>query len=143
MCIRDRFGTGRGIPDVSALSAGDSLYAVLNENYVNDVPGSGLIHPDGGTSAAAPLWAALTAQFNTIFFDQGLPQLGYYNDLLYIASVIAPGSFNDIQLGNNNNTFFVSPTATGYGNSNLDTYMVPTGQGFSAMAGYDLSLIHI
>ena len=133
------FGTGRGIPDVSALSAGDSLYAVLNENYVNDVPGSGLIHPDGGTSAAAPLWAALTAQFNTIFFDQGLPQLGYYNDLLYIASVIAPGSFNDIQLGNNNNTFFVSPTATGYGNSNLDTYMVPTGQGFSAMAGYDLA----
>ena len=45
-----------------------------------------------GTSAAAPLWAALVAQFNAIFQDQGLPPLGYMNDLLYIAAAVAPAA---------------------------------------------------
>ena len=36
------------------------------------------------------------------------PRLGYYTDLLYIADVIAPGSFNDIQLGNNINSFYTT-----------------------------------
>ena len=50
-----------------------------------------MVTGDNGTSAAAPLWATLTAQFNVIFRDQGLPALGFYNDLLYIAAAIAPG----------------------------------------------------
>ena len=41
------------------------------------------------------------AQVDTIFVDQGLPHLGFANDLLYIAGAIAPGSFNDITFGNN------------------------------------------
>ena len=41
----------------------------------------------------------------TIFHDQGLPNLGYMNDLLYIAAAIAPGSFNDVTLGNNVSSF--------------------------------------
>ena len=60
---------------------------------------------DGGTSAATPLWAALTSQFDAIFHDQGLPNLGYMNDLLYIAAAIAPASFNDITMGNNTSSF--------------------------------------
>ncbi len=51
------------------------------------------------------LWAALVSQFNAIFHDQGLPHLGYMNDLLYIAAAIAPGSFNDVTLGNNVSSF--------------------------------------
>jgi hypothetical protein len=130
---------GRGSPDVAALASGDSFYAALNDDYVNGTSGATLLHGVGGTSAAAPLWASLTTQFNTIFHDQGLPHLGYYNDLLYIAAVIAPGSFNDVQLGNNTNSFYTSAEPTSYYNTNLGLYMVPTGLGYSATVGYDLA----
>ena len=60
---------------------------------------------DGGTSAATPLWAALASQIDTIFHDQGLPNLGYANDLFYIAAAIAPGGFNDVTLGSNTSSF--------------------------------------
>ena len=56
----------------------------------------GDIWEDLGTSAATPLWASLAAQITTIFGDQGLPSLGYMNDLLYTAAAIAPASFNDM-----------------------------------------------
>ena len=64
-------------------------------------------HGQIGTSAATPLWASLAPQLNAIFDDQGLPQLGYMNDLLYIASAIAPASFNDVTLGNNISSFVI------------------------------------
>ena len=67
---------------------------------------------DDGTSAATPLWAALVAQLNAIFDDQGLPELGYMNDLLYIAAAIAPASFNDITLGNNTSSFSLAGAIT-------------------------------
>jgi len=127
----------RGSPDVSALSAGDSLYQVLSNDYVNGTSTS-LTFGTGGTSAAAPLWASLTAQFNAIFHDQGLPNLGYYTDLLYIAAAIAPGAFNDVQLGNNFNTDVATANPTAYYNTFLGLYMTPTGQGYSAGPGYDL-----
>ena len=63
------------------------------------------IGDDDGTSAATPLWASLMVQIDTIFDDQGLPHLGFANDLLYIAAAIAPGSFNDITFGNNVTSF--------------------------------------
>lgn len=129
----------RGMPDVAALSSGDTFYAVLAADYVNGTSTT-LWHGDGGTSAAAPLWASLTTQFNAVFVDQGLPRLGYYNDLLYIAAVIAPGSFNDVQLGNNDNSYFTSTTPTGYTSSYIPhLYVAGTGEGYSAMPGYDLA----
>jgi hypothetical protein len=131
-------GTGRGTPDVSALSFGDSFYAALNNAYVSD-PSHSLFSSDGGTSAAAPLWAALTAEFNAVFHDQGLPSLGFYNDLLYVADVIAPGSFNDILLGTNTNSFITVSSPSGYFNPALGEFMVPTGDGYSAGPGYDLA----
>lgn len=141
---------GRAIPDVAALSSGDTRYSTLNSDYVNAQAGSTLITPNGGTSAASPFWASLTTQFNVIFRDQGLPKLGYYTDLLYIASVIAPGSFNDIQLGNNVNSFYTTPYQTEYfnpasnstnsGNDNgLGLFQVPTGLGYLAQPGFDLT----
>ncbi|MBY0323565.1 MAG: DUF4114 domain-containing protein [Reyranella sp.] len=137
--VSSRTGTQRGVPDVSALSSGDAGYAVLNKDYANDVPGAPLITKNGGTSAATPLWASLTAQFNFIFGDQGLPKLGYYNDLLYNAAVINPGAFNDVQLGNNNNSYSSTDADTGYFNTNTMMNMVPTNQGQAATPGYDLA----
>ncbi len=131
-------GGHRGTPDVAAIATGDTGYAALDSDFVNGT-GSSLVHGDGGTSSAAPLWASLTTQFNAIFKDQGLPNLGYYNDLLYNAAVIAPGAFNDVQLGNNINSFFTPDTTTVYYNTNSPLlYMTPTGQGHSATPGYDL-----
>jgi hypothetical protein len=136
---------GRAIPDVTALSAGDTKYSTLNDDYVNGQAGASLLNPNGGTSAASPFWASLTTQFNVIFRDQGLPKLGYYTDLLYIASVIAPGSFNDIQLGNNINSFYTTGYQTEYFNpitsdgNGLGLFQVPTGHGYSAEPGFDLT----
>ena len=91
-------GTGRGAPDVAANAGGNMWYTTPNTNML------GLALSDG-TSAATPMWASLVAQIDTIFEDQGLPNLGYMNDLLYIAAAIAPASFNDITFGNNVTSF--------------------------------------
>ena len=128
----------RGAPDVAALSSGNSHYATLNSAYVGDTS-QHLIVPGGGTSASAPLWASLTAQFNAAFEDQGLPHVGFYHDLLYTAAVVAPGAFNDIQLGNNVTSFYgVLTGASTYYNTYTNAFMVPTGQGYDAQPGYDL-----
>lgn len=117
---------GRGIPDVSANAGGNMLYVVPNAAMTGN-------QNDDGTSAATPLWSTLASQINAIFHDQGLPQLGYMNDLLYIAAVIAPGSFNDITIGNSTSSFLYGGTYTSDG-----VYVTPTGYGYSAGPDYDL-----
>jgi kumamolisin len=78
---------GRGVPDV----AGN---ADPYTGYVTRVDGQ----PDviGGTSAVAPLWAALIALINE---SLGKP-VGYINPLLYPNAAKA-ADFNDITSGNN------------------------------------------
>ncbi|OYX10776.1 MAG: hypothetical protein B7Z15_13000, partial [Rhizobiales bacterium 32-66-8] len=120
--------TGRGAPDVSAIAGGNMYYIVPEADM------SGLDTYGGGTSAATPLWAALTAQFNAIFEDQGLPQLGYMNDLLYLAAAVSPAAFNDITMGNNTSSFIYG------GKYRTDGYdITPTGYGYEAGEGYDLT----
>src|SRR5262249_54954825 len=77
---------------------------------------------------------------DTIFHDQGLPNLGFMNDLLYQADAVAPGSFNDIVFGNNITAFAlggpISNTDTKSG-STIDVTL--TGYGYHAGHGYDLT----
>lgn len=127
--------TGRGVPDVAALAGGNLYYTVPDADLDNTPTYS------GGTSAASPLWASLITQFNAIFADQGLPNLGYMNDLLYIAAAVAPASFNDITIGSNTSSFVYATPGTyttldfaGTGNVSIDA----TGFGYSAGYGYDL-----
>ncbi|MBW6402017.1 hypothetical protein KPL78_29495 [Roseomonas sp. HJA6] len=141
---------GRGIPDVSAVAGGNTWYKILNPDY-DGIGSEPLTAPESGTSAAAPLWAALTAQLDVIFQDQGLPELGYYNDLLYIAAAIAPGSFNDVTIGHNTASFFYyHEDSEGAPNGNPDyafiakssggeAYIFATGLGYPAIEGYDLT----
>lgn len=123
-------GTGRGAPDVAAVAGGNMSYLVPPGDMVGT-------HSTEGTSAAAPLWAALMAQIDTIFADQGLPNLGYANDLLYIAAAVAPASFNDIVYGNNVSSYYPDSDSpiVGPGGGGV----TPTGFGYQAMAGYDLT----
>ncbi len=115
-------GSGRGLPDV-VLDAGGNMHYIVPQDDM-----SGTDHA-WGTSAAAPMWAALTTRLNAIFTDQGLPNLGYMNDLLYLSNVIAPGGFNDVQNGNATSTYWID----GSGN------IVPTGYGYDAGEGFDLA----
>lgn len=76
--------TQRGVPDVSA----DADPAT---GYVVHIDGADTVV--GGTSAVAPLWAALIARINAA---RGKP-VGFVNASLYAQ----PGAFNDVTSGNN------------------------------------------
>ncbi len=78
---------GRGIPDVAANADPDTGYMTYSGGQFGIV---------GGTSAAAPLWAALITLCN----QQLGARVGNFNALLY--SNIGPkGALNDITTGNN------------------------------------------
>ena len=134
-----RAASGRGVPDVAATSGGNMAYSVPWPDF--EVQHGSETTNTGGTSGAAPLWAALTSQINTIFADQKLPRLGYMNDLLYTAAVIAPAAFNDIQIGHNTSSFvlggsyFTAPKA----GTDPTIPITPTGYGYAAGQGYDLA----
>ncbi len=85
--INTHGNTGRGVPDVAGDADPTSGYNILVDGN------SGVI---GGTSAVAPLWAALIALINQ---DLGKP-VGYLNPLLY-QNGPADGAFTDITSGTN------------------------------------------
>ncbi len=79
--------TGRGVPDVAGNADPDSGYVVLIGGQQGVV---------GGTSAVAPLWAALIALLN----ERLGKRLGWLHPKLY--SKLAPGkALRDITVGNN------------------------------------------
>jgi len=79
---------GRGVPDVAAVA--DPVTGVV----VMHIDGKHL-EPIGGTSAAAPLWAALVARLN-----EGLKaRCGFLNPLLYGSGF--RNALRDITIGNN------------------------------------------
>ena len=77
-------GTMRGVPDVAGDAAPESGYNILVDGQQEVV---------GGTSAVAPLWAALIALIN----QQKGSSVGFVNATLYGD----PGDFQDITQGNN------------------------------------------
>jgi hypothetical protein len=117
--------TGRGVPDVSANAGGNLDYIVPGKTMAD-------ISFDIGTSAATPLWASLAVRINAVFADQRLPNLGYMNDLLYLAAAVAPAAFNDITVGSNTSSFIHGGPYESDGEQ-----ITPTGFGYSALPGYD------
>lgn len=78
--------SGRGVPDVAGDADPNSGYEIFVDGQSETV---------GGTSAVAPLWAALVARFS----QQLGKTVGFLNPLLYTAS--AEATFHDITSGNN------------------------------------------
>ncbi|CAK7213251.1 hypothetical protein SBRCBS47491_001738 [Sporothrix bragantina] len=112
---------GRGFPDVSAHSVSPDYQIV----YAG-VPG-----PSGGTSAAAPVWAAIVALLNDARLRKGLPTLGWLNPLLY---AFGPQVLTDITAGqaigcNGQNTQSGKPEPAGAG-------VIP-GAFWNATTGWD------
>ncbi|GJG89046.1 kumamolisin [Gemmatimonadetes bacterium T265] len=91
---------GRGVPDVAAVADPRTGYFIRS---------SGQDGVAGGTSAAAPLWAALLARINAA----GATPVGYITPLLY-ASAGAAGC-RDVIEGNNDPTGQVGGYAAGPG----------------------------
>ena len=82
---------GRGVPDVAA--AADGAYTVRFSGQP--------IVGEGGTSAAAPLWAALIATINQkLATIPGSTPVGYFNPLLY-KMLGKSNAFKDITSGTN------------------------------------------
>ena len=95
--------TGRGFPDVSAYA---EFYTVIQGGIEMQV---------NGTSASAPVFAAIISLLNDQLLSAGKPPLGFLNPLLYSNGASA---FNDITSGDN------------YACSNYTT-------GFEASVGWD------
>ena len=84
--------TMRNLPDVACV--GDNIYVTYNNGSTETV---------GGTSCAAPLWAALTAMMNQQAASNGGTGLGFINTAVY---ALGQGSsysttFHDVTTGNN------------------------------------------
>ena len=107
----------RNFPDV-ALTA-DNILVLYNNNASGDF---------GGTSCAAPLWAAFTALVNQHGAAHGQPTVGFINQAVYALGQGAnyADDFHDITNGNNTNSttstrFFAVPgydLCTGWGTPN-------------------------
>ncbi len=98
----------RQVPDVSALADPDTGYVIVH---------SGEIRINGGTSAATPLWAAVTALITRSPGCQASGRVGFLNPALYGFARTSLGAFNDITVGDNdflglNRGLF--PAAPGY-----------------------------
>ncbi|HTR41792.1 MAG TPA: protease pro-enzyme activation domain-containing protein [Pseudomonadales bacterium] len=109
--------TLRNIPDV-ALTA-DNLYVIFENGQTGFF---------GGTSAAAPLWAAFTALVNQQALASSKSTVGFLNPALYAIgkSAIYTNCFHDVTTGNNTNfilgnEYFAAPgydLCTGLGSPN-------------------------
>ena len=117
-----------GIPPISRFSSFGRAYpdvSLLGNNY--QVITSGLIGFVSGTSASAPVVAAMLSLINAARLKSGKPTLGFVNAALYRLANNA-SIFNDIVLGINN-----CPASTG--NPSCCTYGFPATTGFDAMTG--------
>lgn len=105
--VRTKTGQkGRGVPDVAAKADVATGYGIL---------AGGIEIPMGGTSAAAPLWAALVARVNE---KLGVPA-GYVTPLVYRQEFQT--SFRDVTEGSNGARFRAGPgwdPCTGWGSPN-------------------------
>jgi tripeptidyl-peptidase-1 len=93
---------GRGFPDISAHSVTPeyvfptSFSQHITNRHSYEVVYGGELSPSGGTSAAAPVVAAILGLLNDARFRAGKSSLGFINPLLYAIGYTA---LNDITLG--------------------------------------------
>jgi tripeptidyl-peptidase-1 len=80
---------GRGYPDVATYASNYFVYL------------GGEIVRESGTSASAPVMAAMVTLWNDIRLAYGLPPLGFLNPFLYGIYEQHPEAFNDIVTGDN------------------------------------------
>jgi subtilase family serine protease len=124
----------REVPDVAADADPNTGYAVFSSTA-----GQASWGVTGGTSAAAPLWAAFTALANASGTCRGLP-VGFVNPALYqLASTSYLNNFNDITTASPN-----APSLGFSGQANNDAaweFTIPNNPNdlFPIGTGYDMA----
>jgi subtilase family serine protease len=113
--------SSRTVPDVSYNAAEDGGVLMIWSacpSCINQPPGP-VTFVTGGTSAAAPQWAAIVALANQYSVQQGGVQLGFINQAIYTLGESGSyvNDFHDISTGDNR--------------------LVGTPIGYQAAAGYD------
>jgi kumamolisin len=91
----------REVPDIS-FNADPNTGYVINDEFGWDIV--------GGTSAAAPLMAAFTADADTFSLANGGKRMGFADPFLYHEAKVDPSMFHDVTTGSN----ITSPTLTKY-----------------------------
>ena len=93
--------SGRGVPDISALSGGDGIncwqirYAHSDDGEPKDWACM------AGTSTSCPFVASLIAKLNVARLAIGKPTMGYINPWLYSVAANATGAMWDVSAGDN------------------------------------------
>jgi kumamolisin len=92
---------GRGFPDVALMASGPSVQRgdVLTSLGYQAVIGRNWIDYAGGTSVAAPIWAAIIALANEARRAAGKGRCGFVNPALYALRKATPAPFRDITIG--------------------------------------------
>jgi kumamolisin len=133
--VANQFSNGfRQVPDVGLNSdpkTGFSIYTCADSSNANSCDPSATSPPQtglfgiGGTSAAAPGWAAFTAIYNQYAASHARPSLGFANPALYDVAACPQGlaPYHDITQGSNANNSPFTTTAgwdylTGIGSYN-------------------------
>jgi kumamolisin len=95
--------SGRGLPDVAANADIISGWDIISPASTH--PSQAEEGPVGGTSAAAPFWAAITALIDLDLAHKSLPSVGFADPALYLFAQSPVGlptpPFHDVTLGSN------------------------------------------
>ncbi len=96
----------RQVPDVSANAdpkAGFIIYTTDPQTRprVTSSTASSCFMATGGTSVAAPIWAAAATLTNQRLTNAGYPKLGFANPLIYRLAQTNPAVFHDVTTGHN------------------------------------------
>lgn len=92
---------GRGFPDVALMASGPAVQRgdALSALGYQAVVGGQWIEYAGGTSIAAPIWAAIIARANQARAAAGKGTAGFVNPLLYAIRKKTPSPFRDVTIG--------------------------------------------
>lgn len=130
--------TYRNVPDVAMCA--DYCVGVYSETFTNGNPNINLfVNHLGGTSLAAPLWAAFTSLVNEQAVSQGLPTVGFLNPALYdiAQGPLYTSCFHDVTSGNNTSTNSDNLYYAGPGYDNCTGLGSPNGPNLiNALVGY-------
>ncbi|MBZ5726717.1 MAG: Ig-like domain repeat protein [Acidobacteriia bacterium] len=125
--------TGPGVPNDNARDVPDVAFTASwdHDPYVLIVSGAPV--PNGGTSAATPVFAAMLTLLNQYAVANGIqskPGLGNINPNLYRLAQTTSGIFHDITVGSN-----VVPCQAGTTNCSSGSYGYRTEPGFDLATG--------
>ncbi|HVK70166.1 MAG TPA: S53 family peptidase [Polyangium sp.] len=94
---------GRGFPDVALMASGSAVQRAPNQPLTMQgyqaVACGQWVDYAGGTSVAAPIWAAIVALMNQARRAAGLGRVGFVNPMLYALRKENPAPFREISEG--------------------------------------------